>query len=167
MVQVSANGGPFNNIVQLHGQPMQSWTPGQVIDLSAYAGDTIQIRFYFDTIDPVANDYRGWYIDDFWVANLPPALSLLPSWVIDHNTTLPISIDLWAHASDPETADNGLTYTITGAPPGMTIVGDRWLVIDPSTSWCGYADVTIGVTDPGGLWDTDTFRVAVSWSCPG
>jgi hypothetical protein len=146
---------------------MQSWTPGQVIDLSAYAGDTIQIRFHFDTIDDWANGYRGWYVDDFWVANLPPALSVLPSWLIDHTTALPISIDLWAHASDPETADNGLIYTITGAPPGVSIVGNRWLDIDPSTSWCGYADVTVGVTDPGGLWDTDTFRVAVSWSCPG
>ena len=27
--------------------------------------------------------------------------------------------------------------------------------------------VTIHATDPGGLWDSDTFRVAVTWSCLG
>jgi hypothetical protein len=31
----------------------------------------------------------------------------------------------------------------------------------------GGTDVTVRATDPGGLWDEDTFRVAVTWSCPG
>jgi hypothetical protein len=32
---------------------------------------------------------------------------------------------------------------------------------------CGGTGVTVRATDPGGLWDEDTFRVAVSWACPG
>ena len=41
------------------------------------------------------------------------------------------------------------------------------MTINPSPTWCGGTDVTVRATDPGGLWDEDTFSVAVSWSCPG
>jgi len=71
---------------------------------------------------------------------------------------------------DAETPASGLTYIVENTTPasaGVTIAGNRWLTIDPSTSWCGYTDVTIRATDPGGLWDSDTFRVAVTWSCQG
>jgi type II secretory pathway pseudopilin PulG len=34
------------------------------INLSAYAGQTIQVRFSFDTVDALNNDFEGWYIDD-------------------------------------------------------------------------------------------------------
>jgi hypothetical protein len=104
------------------------------------------------------------------VSNTPPTLSGLPDAIIDHTTGLPVQIDLWAYASDAETPDSGLTYTIEGSPPpgaGVTIAGNRWLTVNPSASWCGWTDVTVRVTDPGGLWDNDTFRVAVSWSCQG
>jgi hypothetical protein len=102
--------------------------------------------------------------------NNPPTLSGLPDQIIDHTTSLPATIDLWTYASDAETPVSGLTYTIEGTPPagaGVTIVGNRYVHVNPSAYWCGYTDVTIRVTDPGGLWDTDTFRVAVTWSCLG
>jgi hypothetical protein len=102
--------------------------------------------------------------------NTPPTLSGLPDVIVDETTSLPVTIDLWAYASDAETSDSGLTYTIEGSPPtgaGMTIVSNHYLTIDPSTSWCSYTDVTVRVTDPGGLWDNDTLRVAITWSCQG
>jgi hypothetical protein len=102
--------------------------------------------------------------------NAPPDISGVPDVIVDHTTSLPVAIDLWAYASDFPTPDSGLTYTIEGSPPagaGVSIVDNRWLIIDPSTSWCGYTDVTLRVTDPGGLWDNDRFRVAVTWSCQG
>jgi subtilisin family serine protease/PKD repeat protein len=34
------------------------------LDLAAYQGQTIQLRFSFDTVDSVANGYEGWVIDD-------------------------------------------------------------------------------------------------------
>jgi pectate lyase len=43
------------------------------LDFSAYAGQTAQLRFHFDTVDSIANDYRGWYVDDVLVATIPPA----------------------------------------------------------------------------------------------
>ncbi|MCS6804221.1 MAG: M36 family metallopeptidase [Acidobacteriota bacterium] len=38
------------------------------INLSAFAGKTIQIQFYFDTIDANTNDAEGWFIDNIIVS---------------------------------------------------------------------------------------------------
>ncbi len=39
----------------------------ETIDISGYAGQTIQVKFIFDSVDDYDNDYRGWYIDDVTV----------------------------------------------------------------------------------------------------
>ena len=67
-VQVSVDGGPFNNSFQVTGEPTQTWVRSLPVDLSAYAGSTVRFRFHFDTIDGVYNDFRGWYIDDVAVS---------------------------------------------------------------------------------------------------
>ncbi len=36
----------------------------ETIDISSYAGQTVQIEFVFDSVDDYDNGYRGWYIDD-------------------------------------------------------------------------------------------------------
>jgi YVTN family beta-propeller protein len=102
--------------------------------------------------------------------NTPPTFSDLPNVVVDETVSLPATVDLWSYASDIETPDSGLTFSIEGLPPagaGVTLTGNRYLNANPSTDWCGYVDVTVRVTDPGGLWDEDTSRVAVTWSCKG
>ncbi|MEA1970765.1 MAG: immune inhibitor A, partial [Thermodesulfobacteriota bacterium] len=43
--------------------PSSGWKSASV-DLTAFAGKTIQIRFAFDSIDDVENQYEGWYVDD-------------------------------------------------------------------------------------------------------
>ena len=71
---------------------------------------------------------------------------------------------------DAQTPVDQLTYTISGTPPigvGITLTDNRYLHVDPHTDWCGWTDVTVRVTDPGGLWDNDVFRVAVTWMCQG
>jgi len=103
-------------------------------------------------------------------ANTPPTICALPNQVFDHTTSLPGTIDLWACVGDAETPTDELTYIIEGTPPagaGVTLDDNRTVTIHPSATWCGGTDVTIRVTDPGGLWDSDTFRVAVTWSCQG
>lgn len=71
-VQISIDGGAFTNVVQLHSDPMNEWQQSQAIDLSPYAGHTVQIRFYFDTLDGISNNYRGWYVDDVSINTTPP-----------------------------------------------------------------------------------------------
>ncbi len=36
----------------------------ETIDISSYTGQTVEIKFIFDTVDDYDNAYRGWYIDD-------------------------------------------------------------------------------------------------------
>lgn len=69
-VQISENGGPFQNILQLFDDPMDYWLH-PLIDLSNYAGETIRIRFHFETLDGAFNAFEGWYIDDLEVAASP------------------------------------------------------------------------------------------------
>ena len=71
-VQISVDDGAFSDILQLYDDPMNYWLQSPAIDLSSYAGHTIQVRFYFNTFDSQYNGYRGWYIDDFEISDTPP-----------------------------------------------------------------------------------------------
>jgi hypothetical protein len=71
-VQISVDGGSFNNVLQLSDDPMNWWLQSPAIDLSGYADHTMQVRLHFDTLDGLYNDYRGWYIDDFDISTTPP-----------------------------------------------------------------------------------------------
>ncbi|MDH7601633.1 MAG: hypothetical protein QHI38_05735, partial [Armatimonadota bacterium] len=44
---------------------------------------------------------------------------------------------------------------------GVSVGSNRYININPAANWYGYSDVTVRVTDPGGLWSEDTFRVTV------
>jgi hypothetical protein len=69
-VQVSVDNGPFINIFQLSGDPGGEWQQSPYIPIPATAGQVIRLRFYFDTIDGLAdgqapdNYYAGWLVDD-------------------------------------------------------------------------------------------------------
>ena len=70
-VQISVNGGDFENIYQFHDDPMNAWLQSPPISLQSYAGKTIQIRFYFNTLDKYNNKFKGWYIDDVSITAMP------------------------------------------------------------------------------------------------
>ena len=76
-VQISVDGGPFINLKQLSDDPQMpetsSWLRNKAIDLSAYSGHIIRIRFQFSTLDASANNYPGWGIDDFSITATPPS----------------------------------------------------------------------------------------------
>jgi hypothetical protein len=104
------------------------------------------------------------------VINTPPAFAGLPNIIFDESSSIPGTIDLWAYAGDAQTDASGLTYTLEVTPAigvVVTLTENRYVHAEPSTDWCGWTDVTVRVTDPDGLWDTDTFRAAVTWSCKG
>ena len=70
-IEVSENGGPFVSVAHNDGtsgpvlltDPVSIWTEA-VIDLTAFTGSSIQIRFSFNTVDNIFNSYAGFYIDD-------------------------------------------------------------------------------------------------------
>jgi hypothetical protein len=76
-VQISVDGGSFINVDQLQDDPQifetSSWLQSKAIDLSAYAGHTIQIRFLFASLDASLNAYQGWGIDDFSITTTEPS----------------------------------------------------------------------------------------------
>jgi murein DD-endopeptidase MepM/ murein hydrolase activator NlpD len=69
-VQISQDGGPFENVLQLYNDLPDSWLHG-ILDLSDYNGSIIQVRFYFETLDDLFNEHEGWYIDDFEISTDP------------------------------------------------------------------------------------------------
>jgi hypothetical protein len=96
--------------------------------------------------------------------NTSPALTGLPDQTLTANTIRDNAIDLWAYASDAESSDSALTFTIANTPAasaGVTIDSNRYIDIRPTTDWTGQTDVTIRVADPGGLFAADTFRVYI------
>lgn len=63
-VQISMDGGNFANILQLTDDTQLTWIQSPRIDLGAYAGHSIRVRFAFFTLDEIRNRNRGWAIDD-------------------------------------------------------------------------------------------------------
>ena len=39
------------------------------VDLGSYAGQSVQTRFRFDSVDEINNDYQGWFIDNVWITD--------------------------------------------------------------------------------------------------
>jgi hypothetical protein len=85
-VQISADGGPFQNLLQVTGGPMSAWHQVYV-DLSPYAGNTVRIRYHFDTIDSLSNNFRGWYLDDVRVDASDVGPVVYDDHIIDDDNT--------------------------------------------------------------------------------
>lgn len=71
-----ATMNPANDVDGESWKPYSSGGLGQVgqwlytnIDLSDYAGNTVQLKFSFDTVDEKYNGFRGWLLDDVLVTD--------------------------------------------------------------------------------------------------
>ena len=105
------------------------------------------------------------WFDDFHVgapsSNTPPEITGVPDRALDEDTSLNDTTDLWAYASDVETADADLTYTITNQSDpgaGVSIDSNRYIDINPAADWFGSSVITVQVSD-GEDTDSDTFTV--------
>lgn len=124
-VQIST-GGSFSNLQQLSGDSMNAWGL-KTIDLSAYAGMNVMLRFYFETMDAVANNYKGWYIDNIRIDNSTSSCYVVPkpaAWTIFPATQTA------CQAVDDTTSDNDTTY-IQNASTQDAIIMD-FNDLDPS-----------------------------------
>ena len=88
-VEISSNDpdGPYtilrdNRSIREH-HPKNEWACMKWIDLSAYRGETVYIRFYFDTVDAILNNYRGWLIDIITIYRNHFASIFKPQWILD------------------------------------------------------------------------------------
>lgn len=115
-----------------------------------------RLRYY-----EVALSGGRWYLQDFYGSNAW-YISTVQALAKSGNTN-PNTYDLWAYASDAETPDSGLTFSIVGNTNpncGVSIVSNRYIQVHPALNWNGISDVTVMVGD-GQLTDTDTFRITV------
>jgi hypothetical protein len=100
------------------------WTPA-LLDLSKYAGKTIQVEFYF--YSNTENQSSGWFIDDVQllppVGNHPPSFTAVPSQTASEGSTLTLKFQATdpdpgqavAYSLDPDTAPTGATIDpVTG-----------------------------------------------------
>jgi hypothetical protein len=71
-VQISVNNGPFDNVMQLSLDADKAWLTTSGINLSAYAGKTIRVRFHMDIVDPFFNEGFGWMVDNVRVTTEAP-----------------------------------------------------------------------------------------------
>lgn len=70
-VYLSADGVDWAEVWE-STESLSTWHP-VTLDVSAYLGGDLYVRFEFDTVDSISNGYRGWYVDDVdVVAALPP-----------------------------------------------------------------------------------------------
>ena len=65
-VLISANSGPFTSQSISLNPDSQGFLIAS-LDLSAFRGQSIQVRFEFDTVDDSSNNFEGWYVDDVMV----------------------------------------------------------------------------------------------------
>lgn len=65
-VHVIRSNGTATQVFNLDSRNASSttWQSSGNLSLSAFAGDTIRIRFTFNTVDSLANNFTGWLIDD-------------------------------------------------------------------------------------------------------
>jgi len=100
----------------------QGWHRG-LFDLSAYAGDTIQLRFAFSSDS--YSEYPGWYLDAMYITEAAEVPVQITSGV---NLGLALPGEAWSHALS---ADGGIGSFAWSIQPGGT--NDAWLSIDAAT----------------------------------
>ena len=70
-VEISSDRWATSQLLLLGGvgMPFSSTWRTAAADLSRFAGQTVQFRFTFDTINALQNAFEGWYVDDIEVTN--------------------------------------------------------------------------------------------------
>jgi extracellular elastinolytic metalloproteinase len=73
LVDVIRSNGTVTNVFSLDSRNASgtTWTSSGNLSLAAFAGDTIRVRFTFNTVDGTANAFTGWLIDDVKVTAAP------------------------------------------------------------------------------------------------
>ena len=105
-----------------------------MIDLSSYTGSTIKVRFYFDTLDELANGEEGWFIDDVVVTapSADPAPEVTSITPAENSAIVTSSTSLQYVFSEAVSNVDATDLTLSGtAAAGATVTG----VTGAGTTW--------------------------------
>ncbi len=177
-VLVSADGGVTWSEVFSTANSTGSMVE-ELIDISEYAGQTIRLRFSFDTLDSILNQFEGWVIDDIEISGAP----LTPVPVISSPVSVALGEAILFDASGSQGSPTSYTWyfgdgtTVETTEPTISHVypvGGQYTVLlmvsndngvseDPATasvnviaSYVGGFDGSPVGSDPEGWLDTDT-----------
>jgi uncharacterized delta-60 repeat protein len=66
LVQVTTDNGATWTTLSTYGQVAESstWRTAASLNLTAYAGQSVKLRWSFDTVDASTSGAEGWYVDD-------------------------------------------------------------------------------------------------------
>ncbi len=117
-IEDTSNPGVWDEIELLYLS--QNWTKGSY-DLSSYAGKTIRVRFFFDTIDGGNNWFKGWNVDRFYVFGSVEANDVAVQDFSAPNYALP---------TDIVDVDANIANLGQGAENNGSAGVDAWLKID-------------------------------------
>ncbi len=121
-------------------------------DISKYRGNnSVHIKFSFDTVDPVANNYRGWLVDDIKITivgfNTAPNAPTNPI-PADESSGVSVNPSLSVDVFDPDgdtmdvsfydASDDSLIGTDTGVLSGGT-ASVSWLGLSEDITYQWYA----------------------------
>lgn len=140
-------------------------TINESINISLYDGSIITVKFSFDTVDNILNNFEGWYVDDVKIEGAISEVSPVADAGLDQTV---IDFD-----------DNGIeTLTLNGSgsfDPDGTIVSYEWkengtvLGNTATTTYdftVGSHEVSLTVADDMGFTNTDFVTVTVNANIP-
>ncbi|MDI6639731.1 MAG: S8 family serine peptidase, partial [Methanocellales archaeon] len=193
IVQISTDGGAnWQELMQVSEDNviMGAWHLVE-IDLSGYVDNVIMIRFYFDTVDSILNDYWGWFIDDIVVEepivgitschpvetyitnaegepryfNITITQTVNVSWWIDNNEVQTnTSVTFAEYTNQSAVCGRWIVSAIAENPNGTAVQRWYWDVIPPSGYIAGWVNDTAGnpVADAWvDAWNETTW----AWGC--
>lgn len=154
IIEVKEESGSWTTLLQLSNDPMQVWQAFSV-NLDAYKGKNVQVRFVFDSVDGVANQYRGWYLDDVSIAVHGADLSLSQTSPAQATIGSTVEYKLFIVNKGDKPAEN-TKLTDTWVTPGGTSTARLVRVTNPagaalptSTNGTGSFTIDLGTLAPG------------------
>jgi len=145
-VYISIDGINWDLLYQSSSAYIAPWEQVS-LDISGYAGNpSVQLRFYFDTLDGIGNDYRGWLVDDIEILGTP-FLTI----------TAPDSTSVWETGTS-----QSITWTSTGSSSDvkLELYENDVLVMEIVASTPN--DGEYSWTIPSGLADSTLYQVLIS-----
>ncbi|MDY7094410.1 MAG: M36 family metallopeptidase [Acidobacteriota bacterium] len=168
-VAVSGNGGSSWTTLWSRDSAdasTASWQSSGNLSLSAFAGQAIQVRFRFNSVDGVSNTFTGWFIDDVVVTgesacgpgNTPPTVSITAP-ADGSSSTQGDSVSFAGSANDAE--DGNITASLSWSSSIDGAIGSGGSFSTSGLS-VGSHTITASVTDSDGAPGSDSISVNVN-----
>jgi subtilase family serine protease/subtilisin family serine protease len=154
-VQVSSDGQSWQTVFESHGTE-GAWVQ-RTVDLSPYitATGSVQVRFWFDTVDATANNFEGWYVDDVQLltarlerpgAQTPTAnLVMQPGNILVNPATPVVGEPVTLHATvlnhGSSEANDVVVQFMAVTPSGTTPIGQPQTIANIPAGGSGVAEV--------------------------